>query len=229
MLALAPLLAVDVGGLIAIAFMVISFIGWLSNLVSGQQKPGQRPQQPQPRQRPPQSRKLREEIDAFLQEAQGKPRERPEPPRRPAEVLTAEQVEAPAGGRRSQPARKPKPRPERPAPRPAATPEQRRSPVPSAAPVAAAAAPSPPKRESWLERRELPPTISDSVSSHFHNVTQPVAGAMTEIAGERARSGAAAAELLKLLRDPAGVRQALVLQELLSPPLAMRRQRPAAR
>lgn len=223
------LLAVDVGGLIAIAFMVISFIGWLSNLINGTQKPGQRPAQPQ-RPRPPQNRRLRDEIEAFMREAQGQPK--PQPPK--AEVLAAEDVMLGPGGQRTS-SKKPK------GPKPARKP----------APPAAASVRSAPGQEvarrqvetsalgqsvqqhvsqHMVERvaaiasRDVEPTVDDSVAAHF----SPFSGDSTTAGGKApgARSVAPAAELLKLLRTSQGVRQAFVLGEILNPPVSLRRHRP---
>ncbi len=57
------ILAVDIGAIIAVAFLIISFIGWIMNLITGNQ-----PKQPQ-RRRQPQRRQRAEELDTFLEDA----------------------------------------------------------------------------------------------------------------------------------------------------------------
>ncbi|MEZ6066990.1 MAG: hypothetical protein R3B90_15100 [Planctomycetaceae bacterium] len=100
---LTPLLAVDVGGLVAIAFMVISFIGWISNLINGNQ-PGKRPDRN--RQQRPRDKQLRQEIDEFLQDnSKRRSRRRDEE----AELLSADEIEV---------VDKPRPVRRRPTPRP---------------------------------------------------------------------------------------------------------------
>lgn len=230
MLALAPLLAADIGGLIAIAFMVISFIGWLSNLISGQQKPGQRPQ-PQQRPRPPQGKRLREEIEQFMREAQGQGGGAKAQP--PGRVLSAEDVVAAPASPKQKSQRKPpqKANKQRPAETP---PAGRRAPgsdvserkVESAslgAGLQQHVSQHMAERVAAIASRDVEPSVDDSVAAHFAPFTgDGPAGALTSGDGIRSAAGPAA-ELLKLLRNPQGVRQALVLGELLKPPVAMRR------
>jgi hypothetical protein len=232
MLALAPLLAADIGGLIAIAFMVISFIGWLSNLISGQQKPGQRPQPPRPR--PPQNKRLRDEIEAFMREAQGQgagpPRAEPQPARAPAAENAAPAPRGPKPkGQRQLPAKGNQPK--RPADTSAAA---RRAPgsdvserrVESAslgASLQQHVSQHMAERVGAIASRDVEPTVDDAVAAHFAPFSgDQAAGALTSVERVRPEAGPAA-DLLKLLRNPQGVRQALVLGELLNPPVSMRR------
>lgn len=241
------LLAVDVGGLIAIAFVIISFIGWISNLVAGQQKP-QRPANA-PRPRRPQDKRIRDEIDAFLQEAAGqqkRPPPRPAPPRR--ESVPA--VDAP-------PQRTPAPRPQPPRRQPVRPQPPRPEPAPAAA---TAPAPSPPpaprrvpgqelsqrhigptavgsevqqhvrqhmaERVATIAQQDVHPTVPQSVFQHLgsgpgQQLTGPTQGAVSPSAA--ARGAAPAAELIALLHRKEGLQQAFLLSEILQRPMAMRR------
>ena len=66
------------------------------------------------------------------------------------------------------------------------------------------------------------PTVDDSVAAHMGEFMDG------ESAARRRRSSSTpeAAELLKMLRNPQGVKQAYILGEVLHPPLALRRKRP---
>ena len=64
-----PILALDIGSLFAIGFLLISFIGWIMNLINAQNPP---PQPKRQARRPAQrDRKVQNEIEDFLQEAMG--------------------------------------------------------------------------------------------------------------------------------------------------------------
>ena len=78
-----PLLAAfDIGSLFAVAFLLISFVGWIMNLINSQNpppKPNRPPRPPQPR-----TRKVQTEIEDFLQQAMGRrdpQAQRPQPGR----------------------------------------------------------------------------------------------------------------------------------------------------
>jgi hypothetical protein len=233
MFAIQPLLA-DIGGLIAVAFMIMSFIGWIANLISKQQQAAQ----PQPK-RPPQNRKVRDEIEKFLQEATGQPKQRSAPPGQEIEILDAEEIEviAPAPrprtkskpGRpqsqqqRSQSPKKSKPQKSSPvAPQRAAPGQQaaQRQVVPAAGlgtslqqHVQSHMA----ERMAAQASRDVEPTVDDSVAAHMGAFAADV-----EIGG-RTTAAPAAGDLLKMLRNPQGVRQAYILGEILRPPISRRR------
>jgi hypothetical protein len=235
MLAFAPVLAVDVGGLIAIAFMVISFIGWLSNLINGAQKPGQRPPQQQPRPRPPQNKKLRDEIESFMRDAQGKGQ--PKQKARPEEVLSADDITVSSTAPRQPPRQKQskpsKSKPQAPPP-PRSQPPLRKSVGQDVSQrtvettslgqnVKQHVSQHMAERVGAIASRDVEPTVDDTVAAHF----SPFSG---DAAGGRPPGPAdtmSAADLLKLLRNPQGVRNALVLGEVLRPPVAMRRRETA--
>lgn len=244
---LSPLLAVDVGGLIAIAFVIISFIGWLSNLVAGQQKP-QRPANA-PRPRRPQDKRIRDEIDAFLQEAAGqqkRPPPRPAPPRR-EEVLAVDEPPQRAPAPRPQPPRRQPvrpPQPPRPAPEPAAAASP--SPPPGATrrvpgqelaqrhigPTAVGSEVQQHVRQHMAERvatiaqQDVRPTVPQSVFQHLGSVpgqqlTGPTQGAVSPSAV--ARDATPAAELIALIQRKKGLQQAFLLTEILQRPKSLRR------
>ena len=63
-------LAADIGGLLAIGFLLISFVGWIVNLINAQNPPPAPNRGPQGGPRP-RDRKVQNEIEQFLQEAMG--------------------------------------------------------------------------------------------------------------------------------------------------------------
>lgn len=232
MLALQPLHA-DLGGLIAIAFMIISFIGWLSNLAN---KDSQKP--PVRRERKPQDRKIRDEIDAFLQEATGgKPSKRPTRVERDPDILDAADVEVVST-----------PTQQRPKPQRSQTQRRPLTSTPQRSLSGTTSSRRPPRQEvtqrlgqesslgqtlsrhvqsHMAERvalqasRDVEPSVDDSVAAHMGNFSADLSGSVPT--HPVASVTPAAGELLKMLRNPEGVRQALVLGEVLNPPLAMRR------
>ncbi len=213
--AIQPVLA-DIGGLIAVGFLIISFIGWLSNLISGQKPPAPQRRRPLPNR----DRRIQDEIDAFLKEAvQGrKPRRKRRPPSGRAEILSADEIEIVE-----------EPRTHRPAP-PSAKPQH--------------------KPVGTLKPKVKPHDLAQNVQSHFkshmseridqiveshlsHEVDKSVTEHLGVFTGEkttarirarettRIRKGPAAA-LVEAMRSKQGVRQAILFNEILSPPLARR-------
>jgi hypothetical protein len=244
---LPPLLAVDVGGLIAIAFVIISFIGWISNLVAGQQKP-QRPANA-PRPRRPQDKRIRDEIDAFLQEAAGpqkRPPPRPAPPRR-EDVLAVDEPPQRAPAPRPQPPRRPPVRPQPPRPEPPPTPASSPAPSPPPSvrrvpgqelaqrhigPTAVGSEVQQHVRQHMAERvatlaqQDVRPTVPQSVFQHLgsgpgQQLTGPTQGVASPSAG--ARDATPAADLIALLHQKKGLQQAFLLSEILQRPMSMRR------
>ncbi len=75
------LLAADLGNYIGLAFLVITIVGWIANAIKGNDANGN----PLPKKRAKPNRDLRSEIEVFLEELQ-QPKAaqpRPEPPRQP--------------------------------------------------------------------------------------------------------------------------------------------------
>lgn len=227
------ILALDLGSLFAIAFLLISFIGWIMNLISAQNPPPQPNRQPQrPRQR---DRKVQTEIETFLQEAMGRrgPQQKkeasegieiiePTPARRPPPSTGGGLTASPA------PARKSQMPPTPPGARPAAGMAGRHG-------VASADLGSGLRSHLQDHMRprvaeqvdvHLPHAIDTSIASHlgqFRTDDKDTQRVMPPLTHSRAGRNDPAA-LIAELRTPSGIRKAIVLQELLSKPRALRRQ-----
>jgi hypothetical protein len=230
-----PILALDIGSLFAVAFLLISFVGWIMNLISAQNPPPQPNRQPQrPRQR---DRKVQTEIETFLQEAMG----RRAPPQKKESPQGIEIIDSP-------PARRPPP----PVPTgggrmPASPPAVRESQAPPTPPLVRPG-PGMTGRESVVSADlgsnlrshlhdhmgprigeqvdvHLPHAVAASITSHLGafradgKTTPPVAPLLI-----RASAPGGEVALAAELRTPAGMRKAIVLQEILSKPRALRRQ-----
>lgn len=230
-----PILALDVGTVFGVIFLVIAFLGWLINLLSNQN----RPPPPVPRGgqgRPPRPRddKLAGEIELFLREVAGQKEQKGRQPEQKPEDVPIEVV-AEAKPR----ARRPVPRPPRPAQR-AARPEIIEPP------------PSPPqqpaRRRSGISERHAIDTseVGADITRHLtgymeqgrldrqvdvdlpHAVNQGVRehlglfGADPFSEEAESNSSTAASTVAALLRNPAGVRQAILINEVLLPPKSRR-------
>lgn len=231
------LAAIDIGSLFAVAFLLISFVGWIMNIINQQNPP---PQPNRPARRPPQrDRKVQSEIEDFLQQAMG----RKGPQKRPGESDGIEILE-----------------PEEPRRPPAGRPRARSESVPASAETPEPARPVPVAqsgdRGSSLQRTVPSPvgdTLGSGLRSHVEQHMSPRIGEQTAKdlprltpslmgshlrafqAGDRdtrrevapvMRSRAAigdASALLNEIRQPLGMRKAIVLQEILSKPRALRK------
>jgi hypothetical protein len=226
-----PILA-DAGTYITLIFVILGFLGWIMNLTSNKNAPPPAaPARPrQPVQGRPQNRdeRIQSEIDIFLQEVGGrKPRPRT--------------VEAPPGAIEIE---EPPPRPvrrpaERPVRRPVAEPVRTTAP---AAPVVA-----PPRPEHRIGSSDLGTTIREQVARHIDTtrvdpstkqhlssvVERAVEHHLGTLGQKEAAQLAAAVEVaakapeglhpvVGLLRDPKGVRNAILISEVLGPPRGRR-------
>ena len=217
--------------IVLVAFVAVAFVTWIINQISAHNKPAAR--KPGPRPARPRNDRIQQEIDQFIQEAAG---------RRPArrDVLAADEIEivdAPARGRRPAPRRSAAgaPRPSAPA----------RTPVGGQRPGQAAAQ----RRLTGSEqlgaglnehlRTHMDNRVGAEVQQHLpHNVDQQVSQHLGAFAAQGGGLGAPLTEgstgrraatpalvLLAELRSPGGVRQAIMMQEVLQRPLALRRKR----
>lgn len=237
-----PVLLADIGGLFAIGFLLISFIGWVINLINAQNPPPAPNRGPQ-RPPPARDRKVQNEIEQFLQEAMGAKR------RPPAEVPANEiEILEPAPQRRP-----PTPRPE--VNRPVAPPMAR--PAPTS--VANRPAISPPQTRNRaggnVSARQvvMSPDLGSGVTGHLqshmqqrvaqeserhlpHAVDQSVSKNLGEFTADdfdprslvkpSFRSRAKVVDPGRLIADlhkADGLRKAIILQEILSRPLALRK------
>ena len=231
-----PVIFAEIGGLFAIAFLLISFIGWIMNLINSQNPPPAPNRGPQRRPQP-RDRKVQSEIEEFLQEAMGaKKRSRPD-----------EEIEVGESPPRRQQQRRPPSRP------------KRRPPVARTG-NAQQSAPADRSRErskpgSNVASRHVTPSaeLGKNVSSHVqehmsrrvqseteenlpHAVNQTVAEHLGEFTADDRDTRATVKpvfqsqanvpdpnSLIAQLRSPAGMRQAVMLQEILAKPRVLRK------
>jgi hypothetical protein len=216
--------------MVLVAFAAIAFVSWVVKQIAAQNNAAAR--RPGPRPARPRNDRIQQEIDQFIQEAAGR-----RPPRK--EVVSVDDIEIvspPAAGRRPGP-RRPAPRPSRPV-RPV-------EPKPAVAerPGQAAAQRHLTGREqlgaglsnhvrTHMDNRvaaevqqHLPHAVDQEVSQHLGafaaRSTGPTALPLDAAAGRRAATPALA--LLGELRSPGGVRQAIILQEILQRPRSLRK------
>ncbi|MCA9052597.1 MAG: hypothetical protein KDA75_02115 [Planctomycetaceae bacterium] len=239
MVSTSPILAAfDPGMIVWVAVAIIWFVGWVSRMAgrgqAEQPGPGGGPR------RRPQNKKIRDEIEAFLEEATGQRRQRPKMRGdEEVELLSADDVEV------LEPARR-RPRPQRPEPR---RPKPQR-PAPQTQSPAQPAARSAPGQDlssrhvpeytgsdtlqkyvqsHMAERiaaqatRDVGPSVDNSVAQHFGGGSRELSGDAPLAPLVSRPTTPAAAELLKLLRKPESVRQAYILSEVFKPPISRRR------
>jgi hypothetical protein len=220
-------LAFDFKLVIFMAFIAISIISWIIKQVNENQRPQPAPRRPQAAPRPRNDR-IQQEIDQFLKEAA----QRRAPPGR-GDVLDADDIEiVSAPARRPPPMRRapPAPRPQR---QPQAAPAAPRRPGEELAGRHLTASsglgpqPAASSRQRMDERlaaqasQHLPHAVDHAVSQHlgvFAADTSSAAGG-----GSRSTGRIPAAALLQALRSPGGVQQAVMMQEILQRPRALRR------
>ena len=195
---------IEVHQIIGISVLVITVLSWFVNYIQGNTPDGvpRQPQRPRPK---PQSG--RSEIEELLQELSGekrkpKPEQREQPPRPPKPQPQPERARA-----------KPKPAPQKPA---------NLSPAPSSRPTARVSG-------SALPSANLGGNIrSHQLGNQIDVAVQKEVAAVSHDLGNRIGAALPAQErplhpLVKVLRDPNGIRQAILLNEILQRPKALRR------
>jgi len=233
-----PALLADFGGFFAILFLLISFIGWIINMINAQNPPPAPNRGPQRRPRARDS-KVQNEIEQFLQEAMGN-KQRGRQEEVPADEI--EVVEA-APPRRQAPRRKPRPvvsgqRPvERSVIDPATSSPERSRPgtgmATRLAPAELGSGLSAHVQDHMRERvtqetsQHLPAAVSQTVGQHLGEFAAAARDTRTATAARPLFGAVAtlsdATGLIGELRKPAGVRKAIVLQEILARPRALRK------
>ncbi len=183
----------DAGAVVGLLVLIFTIVGWLVNLANSQNNP---PAPPQNRPRPPRPRqdRVQNEIDIFLQEVRG---ERPADDDVVLEALPPE-------------------------------PRRRPAPPPPNVPVREPAAPRTPHRgrlghmESHLDET----LSSHHLESRMHEPRSPreTPHQVGEMAALQPRGTAKKTPLaiIQLLRDQQGVRQAMLVNEILSKPKSLR-------
>jgi hypothetical protein len=213
-----PLLAADPGTIIGLIVGALTLLGWIMNYANQKQaqQPVQRPQRPRP-QRPADDR-LQSEIDIFLEEVRGGRRKLGEEPAR----------SAPAG-----------PRPAQRTERAAARPVEQRHLEPKLAPrveprVAKRKRPGTPEDRSRVRPRVTEHISTDRIEAHAGQLGRGIeaavqshlgllaaaqpAPAAPEAAAATPAGQSAAQRIRTMLREPEGVRQAVLISEILSRP-----------
>lgn len=218
------LAAIDVGTLVTTAVIVVTLIGWVINFVNAQAKPpapnrGARPQRPR-------SERIQSEIEQFMREQAGKkspaaetPKPRAPEPVRPTQRRPTRVQQT----RQARPQTRPEPPPEAPLPKPGASFADRKQ-------IGSGGLGQSVRehvRSAMTERvqaetsQHLSHQVDELVKQHlgaFTAETRPTPAVPQTIA----RS---ANEFLQLLKSLEGVRQAMILNEILQPPPGRRRHR----
>lgn len=223
-----PILADAVGQAITVAFVVISLIGWIINLVNAQAKPtapnrGNKPGRPR-------SERVQSEIEQFMRDQAEKrksgeqqPERRPEPKRQP-------QRRTPAQPARSQSARAQR-APQRVAPAPEPKPSRPGESIAERKSVVSGDLGKGLRdhvRSTMQERvqagtaQHLSHSVDQSVSQHLgaFSAQAPKAAANPPVA-----ASLAASDILALLRTREGMKQAFILNEILQRPNFGKRRR----
>ncbi|MBT5020461.1 hypothetical protein N8590_01815 [bacterium] len=228
------LLLADIEGFFGIVFFLIAFVGWVINLVS--QNQGQNKQQ---RKRPAnqagnrRKQNVQNEIDQFLgQSRRNSGADRPQ-------ATDDVEVIAPPAGRRPPPRRR-KTREEVWEEQTGAPPSPKPKPVPPKTKGRGLATrhletKKKPKKElrkpksisnlSEQVEKDLPHAVDASVTSHLHSFTaeNPSATGQLGMASTTSNRKTKGSSLGKLLRSKSGVRNAIIMNEILSPPKSLRK------
>jgi hypothetical protein len=219
-----PILADAVGQAITVAFVVISLIGWIINLVNAQAKPtapnrGNKPGRPR-------SERVQSEIEQFMRDQAekrkgGEERPRPPEPKRQAPRRTAPQ---PARTQRQ---------PQRVAPAPPPAPKPTR-PGESIAERKSVGSGNLGKGLRDHVRATMQERVQSGASQHLtHSVDQSVSQHLGTFSGQATKVESAAPEskaldasdILALLRTREGMKQAFILNEILQRPTFGQRKR----
>jgi hypothetical protein len=239
-----PILALELQGITFIIIIAIAIISWLTNLASQKNPP-----KPQPQARPPRKPagdKLSQEIDVFLQEVSGRRKQsNPEPIE--IEVVPDDEIRRRRSGQR---AARSTQRPQRPVQPQRPKPLQQQTP-PTLRPTTATPLARTRPGQEMAERHSIDPSqLGSNLQSHLatymgadrlerevnqhlkHEVDQGVSQHLGQfratttadapIAASSTPTPQKAADIVRLLRDPSGVRQAILINEVLGKPLAMR-------
>jgi len=204
-----PLLA-DVSEWIGLAVLVLSFLGWIVNAIKGNQPDGA-PKPPRPK---PQ-RDLRAELEVFLEELQsGKP-EKADMAKPPAERPKPAPVMAPAVKKKSRPEKRSQ---SKPPPKTLAQPTVKPSGVGGGGVREHVAAYMTPDRvgthaQQHIGQHRIDDAVTRDLAGGTVAAVEPVAGSPRNLPHP----------LLQVLSSRDGVRQAVLLQEILQKPRALRR------
>lgn len=199
-----PMQLADAGGWITLAILVLSVVGWLVNAVKGNDADGN----PVPRKRAKPNRDLRSEIEVFLEELQQP--QRAEPQRQQP------QQPRPEPQRNRQQERQSKQRP--PAAKQASQSDRNSRKSGTSGRQASASKPQQAARPNLTGTPEARALGAEVAASVEQNLSGGTVAAVPPLA-TRAPS---THPLVALLRQPEGIRQAIILNEILQRPKSRR-------
>lgn len=207
-----------------IIFLVIAFISWIINLVSKNNDEAKAGGGRAPRPEPPRDGRLQNEIDIFLQEVSGQKKGNARVEEDiPMEIVEVEETPPRRRNVRQQPPRRPSRRQEA---RETSASEHNR-PGPG---VAERQKPGSANLGGGVRQHVSEHLSSGDVESHVeehlaHDVDQSVQQHLGQFSvGESVDLGAPGTHpLVSLLRSPSGMRQAILMGEILSPPKSQRK------
>lgn len=211
--------AFDADNVVGLIFVLVAIIGWIVNLVSGKQKGGIGPAPPKPRPPArPRDEKLQKEIDVFLDEVRpGAARQKSPQPQRSSERKTQQpaakssQKKSAAAASSEQPARR---RP------PGGDVSSRAAPVSKDLGTGVRSHVAEHLQSGKITQevsQDLKDRVSESVTTHLGQFS---GSSSSPTAPEQPT---AAQQIGQLLRSPASVRQAMLINTILSPPLGRRK------
>lgn len=202
-----PVLALDISQIIGLIIFTVSVLSWFVNLVQGDKPNGA----PRPKNRPRDP--VQSELEKFLQEVVGN-KGQPEKKRPTPQQVPQQKQQRPANAKSGGKGKSQQPRPAK----------------------AETAAQRPGERAAATHLQTS--SLGQGVRSHLHEFMEPnrVGNAVQQDINQAVRKdlGPTAASdavvragnihpLAKALRDPQGVRQAILLNEILSRPKSLRR------
>lgn len=225
MLNLFPVLAMDVGAIVGLIVLVLSFLGWIVNLIKGEEGVKKAPP---PRRANAGGKDLRSEIQDFLDEltVTRNPQSKASRPVQTEEDLIILEEDPPR--RASRPGKPEKPRKKG---RPASV-------------SAESAVPAKPLSQQHLAVSKIGTGVQEHVAQHMAKgqvtaeaqrfIGNRVAEAVQQDMGASTAAKGAVANLsvanlhpaLKLITQPGALRDAIVLSEILQPPKSLRPRRP---
>jgi hypothetical protein len=235
-----PLAAIEFSTVLGIAMLIIAFLGWLRQQIIANQPP---PPPPGPRRRPPRREdRVQNEIDQFLQEVGG--RREPDPEDVPIEIVPESEI------RERRPVRRPPPR--RPQRQPVVAVEEPGPPSPPIAEVEppsrrlgtlAPAVPAQAVELTAAERfeqqlaRPMGQIAAHPLGRLAQHQLRPLAeqqavqptGSPADPAAQLAalqmqkKSPGVRQKVAGLFRDPESMRQAMIINAILTPPRSRRR------
>lgn len=210
-----PVLAdLDVGNILGIIFLVVSVLGWFVKVVKGQADEAPRP----PVQRP-EGERMRTEVETFLEEISAPNVKRPpakaNPPQRPAERPRPAASKSGKKSAKQQPVAKPKQ-----APKPIASLSEKHLRSSNLGEGVRAHV------TDYMQSERIAAEVRQDLAGLIPAQVQAKIGRGASVSAVATSTAAAPVHpLITLLRNPQGIRQAIVLQEILKRPKSLQQHR----